>query len=191
MISFVAFLALVGTAAAFTSNVKTISRNHHVVNVFAGGLPGSEGPELKTFDPLKFSENSPEWVPWFRESELKHGRIAMLATLGWIFADFVKLPGEVHQVSSLEAHNVAVQSGALIQILFWTSLIEILTIPALKNLGKDGRAPGDYSFDPLGFGKGDRKKLEINELKNGRLAMLAFSGIVTQAALTGKGFPYF
>ncbi len=48
---------------------------------------------------------------------------------------------------------------------------------------------GDYSFDPLGFGKGDRKKLEINELKNGRLAMLAFSGIVTQAALTGKGFP--
>jgi hypothetical protein len=43
----------------------------------------------------------------------------MLATLGWIFADFVKLPGEVHQVSSLEAHNVAVQSGALIQILFW------------------------------------------------------------------------
>jgi hypothetical protein len=58
MISFVAFLALVGTAAAFTSSkitcfpsnlckefndsvdVKTISRNHHVVNVFAGGLPG-------------------------------------------------------------------------------------------------------------------------------------------------------
>jgi hypothetical protein len=33
------------------------------------------------------------------------------------------------------------------------------------------------------------KKLEVNELKNGRLAMMAFSGIVTQAALTGKDFP--
>ena len=28
------------------------------------------------------------------------------------------------------------------------------------------------------------------ELKNGRLAMMAFSGIVTQAALSGHGFPY-
>lgn len=86
---------------------------------FAGGLPGAAGPELKKFDPLKFSEKSPEWVPWFRESELKHGRIAMLATLGFIVADFVKLPGDVHLVSSLEAHNVAVKSGALLQVLLW------------------------------------------------------------------------
>jgi len=27
-------------------------------------------------------------------------------------------------------------------------------------------------------------------VKNGRLAMLAFSGIITQAVLTGQGFPY-
>lgn len=86
---------------------------------FVGGLPGAAGPELKNFDPLKFSEKSPEWVPWFRESELKHGRVAMLATLGFIFADFVKLPGDVHAVSSLDAHNAAVSSGALIQVLLW------------------------------------------------------------------------
>jgi light-harvesting complex I chlorophyll a/b binding protein 1 len=89
---------------------------------FVGGLPGNKGPELKNFDPLKFSEKSPEWVPWFRESELKHGRIAMLATAGYIFADFVKLPGDVHQVSSFEAHDVAVKSGALVQILLWLVL---------------------------------------------------------------------
>ena len=54
---------------------------------------------------------------------------------------------------------------------------------------------GDYSFDPLKLGSGGGAKLEkykINELKNGRLAMMAFSGIITQAALNGgKGFPYF
>jgi len=44
----------------------------------------------------------------------------------------------------------------------------------------------------MGFGK-DPKKLEtlkLKEIKNGRLAMLAFSGIITQAALTGKSFPF-
>lgn len=86
---------------------------------FAGGLPGAEGPELKAFDPLKLSEKSPEWVLFFREAEIKHCRIAMLATLGFIFADFVKLPGAVHEVSSVAAHNVAVSSGALIQVLLW------------------------------------------------------------------------
>jgi len=162
------------------------------LQMFAGGLVGSEGPELKNFDPLKFSENSPEWVPFFREAELKHGRIAMLATLGWVATDLgVKLPGDVHQVSSLEAHNVFVQSGALLQVLFWTSLLEIISSPAVAALGKSDRAPGYFAFDPLGFSKdaASKKKFELNELKNGRLAMLAFSGIVTQAALTGKPFP--
>lgn len=162
------------------------------LQMFAGGLVGGEGPELKNFDPLKFSENSPEWVPFFREAELKHGRIAMLATLGWIATDLgVKLPGDVHQVSSLEAHNVFVSSGALLQVLFWTSLLEVISSPAVAALGKSDRAPGYFAFDPLGFSKNpaSKKKFELNELKNGRLAMLAFSGIVTQAALTGKAFP--
>mmetsp|Transcript_61209 Transcript_61209/g.171201 ORF Transcript_61209/g.171201 Transcript_61209/m.171201 type:complete len:193 (-) Transcript_61209:18-596(-) len=161
---------------------------------FAGGLPGADGPEMKTFDPLKFSENSPEWVPWFRESELKHGRIAMLATAGFVATDLgVRLPGDVHDVSSVDAHNAAVSSGAMIQILLWCSVIEIITTPiTLKLFDKDNdRAPGYFGFDPLGFGKKDMKKLEVNELKNGRLAMMAFSGIVTQAVLNGKGFPYF
>ena len=25
----------------------------------------------KNFDPIGFSERAPEWVPWFREAELK------------------------------------------------------------------------------------------------------------------------
>jgi len=107
---------------------------------FAGGLPGADGPEPGSakFDPLKFSENSPEWVPWFREAELKHGRIAMLATAGWIAVDLgVRLPD--HNYNSFEAHNQAVQSGALLQVLLWVSLLEHISIPACKALFNGSR----------------------------------------------------
>jgi hypothetical protein len=53
------------------------------------------------------------------------------------------------------------------------------------------RVPAARSFDPLNFkGGASYSKLQVNEIKNGRLAMIAFSGIATQAALTGHGFPY-
>ena len=42
-------------------------------------------------------------------------------------------------------------------------------------------------FDPLGFAKGNMKELQTKEIKNGRLAMVAFMGFVFAAQATGKG----
>ena len=77
-------------------------------------------------------------------------------------------------------------------MLLWTSLFEIVSTKAVIQTVYEGssRAPGDFGFDPLNLSKGDKNKYALNELKNGRLAMLAFGGLVTQAVLTGKDFPY-
>jgi hypothetical protein len=148
----------------------------------------------KDFDPLGFSDVlDPRYL---REAELKHGRLAMLGTLGFIATEFFKLPGDIHSVNSVEAHNAAVGSGAMGQILGLVVALEAISIVAIKQmLEGSGRQPGDYGFDPLGFSNGKPEKVKadyaLKELENGRLAMVAFGGIVTQAVLTGKGFPYF
>lgn len=67
-------------------------------------------------------------------------------------------------------------------------------MPALAGLGQGyDRRPGDFSFDPLGLYPVDAEKqkaMQLAELKNGRLAMIAIGGMVTGAAITGNGFPY-
>ena len=73
--------------------------------------------------------------------------------------------------------------------------LELMTGAAVYDQARgSGRKSGELNFDPLGFGKDSRsrERYALNEIKNGRLAMLAFSGIVTQAALfPDKTFPYF
>ncbi|CAM9167407.1 unnamed protein product [Discosporangium mesarthrocarpum] len=145
------------------------------------------------FDPFGFSSVLP--LDWLREAELKHGRICQLAIVGWIATDlgFV-LPGEMHQVSALEAHDAAVKTGAMAQILLWISAFEcVSTVAVIQMLNGSGREAGDFGIDPQKIAKNPKKKAtyQLQEITHSRLAMLAFSGLVTQAALTGKGFPYY
>ena len=58
--------------------------------------------------------------------------------------------------------------------------------------GSVEREAGDFGFDPLKLltPKTD-EKYRLAELTHGRLAMLAFSAVVTQSALGKPDFPYF
>jgi len=127
-------------------------------------------------------------IGWLREAELKHGRVAMLATVGWITTDLgLRVPGDAFQVSTIEAHDAMVKFGGMPQILIWCGLLEVLGLFAYVNMreGKTDRKPGDFGL--RGFYPSDPKgqyEMQVKELRNGRLAMLAYSGIVTSAVLT-------
>eukprot|EP00968_Pinguiococcus_pyrenoidosus_P021665 scaffold2875_cov247-Pinguiococcus_pyrenoidosus.AAC.21 len=106
--SVLALAALVASASAFQAGRVARSRTSALRMDFAGGLiaagtaparegrekpngfaccpAGGDGPEpfSKNFDPLGLAEKSPELIPYFREAEIKHGRICMLATLGMV-----------------------------------------------------------------------------------------------------------
>ena len=156
----------------------------------SSGLPGAE----TGFDPLYFSDFLD--IKWLREAEIKHGRICMLAWTGFVATDLgFTLPGDMHQVSSVEAHDVACKYGAMQQIFLWLSFIEVVHsfgVAQMMWMGSD-RQPGDFGLDPLDFCSTPEKAadMKLKEITHCRLAMFAFSGVVTQAVLTGKGFPYF
>jgi len=145
---------------------------------------------------------------WMREAELKHGRVCMIAWFGWVAADGgfgfpLRFPGEIYAVenvpNSYEAHDILVNQGSMGFLLLAIAIIEFCTGAVLVEVarGDSDRAAGDYTLDPLGFLKGKSEeevnRMKLRELKNARLAMLAFAGVVTQSGLDEAyhNFPYF
>ena len=92
-----------------------------------------------------------------------------------------------------ESYPRIVASGAMGQILLFVGLFETLAgIPACVATMNGDREPGDFEFGGI-FKPTDPVQLRRKqnaEPKNGRPAMPAFSGQVTQAVLTGHDAPF-
>jgi len=147
------------------------------------GMIGNAG-----FDPLGLS--SPQNIAWMREAEIQHGRLCQLAWLGYVSVDLgMKFPGEKYAaLTSFTAHE-ATAKYELFLLLLLVGTSE--TIKFSQIYGNSDRAPGDFGFDPLKLLTPQTEvKYKTAELLHGRLAMLAFSGVVTQSALGHTTFPY-
>jgi light-harvesting complex I chlorophyll a/b binding protein 1 len=174
---------------------------------FAYGLPGSLDP-VRDFDPFGFAEKADlETMKTYREAETQHGRVAMLAVLGFLVTEE---PIEYHPL--FEAYNkdigpsirhldeVRAVSPAFFEILGLTiGLLELnravygWTAPGdVIGSGRTFKAdyyPGDLGFDPLGLKPTTTEEffeISTKELQNGRLAMLGAMGIIAQELVNGK-----
>ena len=154
----------------------------------------------KGFDPLNCATNI-ETLKKYREAELKHGRLAMLAAAGWPVSELVQpwLSKAVGAPDLLTAGEKApsLANGGLDKInpLFFMAIIifsATVESVALKTARSADYIPGDLGFDPLSIYTGKapevQRDLELKELNNGRLAMLAityyaFEEFVTKASV--------
>uniref|UniRef100_A0A6U0HM24 Plastid light harvesting protein n=1 Tax=Helicotheca tamesis TaxID=374047 RepID=A0A6U0HM24_9STRA len=191
---------LAGSASAFTGTPlasRPAAQSNLKMSVFDDYVGGVDFRGAKfEFDPLKLSETYSPLVPWFRETELRHGRTAMLAVMGFIATDFIRIPGEMYSFEAIpktiDAHDALLKTGPMYQLALWIGLFDLLiTAPACKAMGEGDREPGDYglyTFKPKDDAAFDTKRAA--ELLNGRLAMIAVGGIATQSITNGHGFPY-
>jgi hypothetical protein len=150
MRSALALMATLATASAFApvsrpAGASLTSCQALSMDDMAGSVD-FRGKEFK-FDPLNLSETYEPFLPWFREAELKHGRTAMLAVVGFIATDFVRLPGELYSFESIpktiDAHDALLTKGPMGQLVLWIGLWDlIVTAPACVAAAKGEREPG-------------------------------------------------
>lgn len=114
----------------------------------------------------------------------------MLAALGQLFASVHHplLPAAINGDKPLVALDNLIKENPLAatQIIFFIFVAEAL---GQKNQVKSG-VPGDLLFDPLGLKPEDPEtweKVQLRELKNGRLAMLAIAGMFYAELVSGNG----
>jgi light-harvesting complex I chlorophyll a/b binding protein 4 len=150
------------------------------------------------FDPLGFSTDTPKGkMLFYREVELKHGRVCMLASLGILVAEnFHPLFG-----GNIDAPAyLAFQQTPLEQ--FWPIVVLAIAIPEVLTFSnydttdtgalwilKGDVVPGDLGYDPLGLKPKDPegfKEMQNKELNNGRLAMFATAGMIAQELVSGE-----
>lgn len=140
----------------------------------------------------------------YREAELTHGRVSMLAVVGFLVGEAVE--------SKTVLFNGAISGPAITHIpqvnpVFWILLgagiakaetnraeigwVEPKNVPYDQpGLLRDTYVPGDLGFDPLGLKPTDAeefKAMQTKELQNGRLAMIAAAGFLAQELVDGKG----
>lgn len=158
-----------------------------------GSMAGDVG-----FDPLGFAKSEQDLMN-YREAEIKHARLAMLAAAGWPVSELFdkKIANTLSLAPVVDATDRApsVLNGGLGKVspVYWIGcllLASAVEAYGLSQKGKEGYFPGNLGFDPLGVYPSDeagQMRMQTTEIKNGRLAMIAITAFAVQEAVYKLG----
>ncbi|KAL7534136.1 hypothetical protein ACHAXR_005657 [Thalassiosira sp. AJA248-18] len=195
-------LSLVGAAAAFAPAAtkvcvcRTISSKINRCEKLASN---SNMHFAGIFDPLNLATlGSDETLLWMRAAELKHGRCAMVATVGYLTnAAGVHFPGQLSSDISFESLSTmsppdawaAVPTAGKAQILF---TIFIAELASEGYQGTHYMKGGEYptmvfpKIDFSGVSEATLARKRTSELNNGRLAQIAILSFISEHYIPGS-----
>merc|ERR1719217_2055868 len=182
-------------ALSFTAPMRTQLPVRAQLRMGVADLPGiSTETGNKVWDPLGLSDKMDESnLNLVRAAELKHCRVAMLATVGWCWtATGTHFEGMLSTSAGISFASLAqldpltaaskVPAAGIWQMIVAIGCLEVYwenKFPAYKCGGNYG-VPA-CTQDPAKF-----RELQLAELKNGRLAMIGIISFATAEALPGS-----
>jgi hypothetical protein len=183
--------SLIASAAAFAP-AQNAARTSVATNMAFEGELGAQDP-LGFFDPLGLvADGDQEKFDRLRYVEIKHGRIAMLAVVGYLVAEAgVRLPGNIDYSGTSFASVPngfgafgAISSVGIAQIVVFIGLLELGVMKDITG----GEFVGDFRNGAIDFGwdsfdaetKLSKRAIELNQ---GRAAMMGILALMVHEKL--------
>jgi Chlorophyll A-B binding protein len=178
----VIFASLIASAAAFAP-AKSASKVT-AVKAFENEL-GAQAP-LGFFDPLGLvADGDQEKFDRLRYVELKHGRISMLAVVGYLVSEAgIRLPGDIDYhgttFASIPSGFGAITTISAAGIAQVIAFIGFLELGVMKDI-TGGEFVGDFRNDFIDFGwdtfdeetKLNKRAIELNQGRAAQMGILA------------------
>nr|6IGZ_9 Chain 9, Lhca-i [Bryopsis corticulans] len=143
-----------------------------------GSMAGDYG-----YDPLGLGSDA-DRLAWYREAEKVNGRWAMNAVAGIVFCELLGIQTNWWEVGQNPDLPVDLPFNALVAIeAVIMGFFEVKRYQGWKDTGMSG-LNDSFPWDPLGM---TSERVELAEIKNGRLAMFAWTGFIAQAVVVRKG----
>mmetsp|Transcript_2762 Transcript_2762/g.1704 ORF Transcript_2762/g.1704 Transcript_2762/m.1704 type:complete len:197 (-) Transcript_2762:170-760(-) len=157
---------LAGSAAAFVPAAKQASTTAIKESPYENEL-GVIAP-TGFWDPFDLSGGAkPETFEQYRAAELKHGRVAQLAVVGYVVQECYRFPGEISPGLAFADVPNGIAAVNAIPSLGWAQIIVL--IGAVDYWG----FLGDFAAGKLDLDPEELEKRQLQELQHGRLAMIA------------------